>query len=112
VGKASVLDKAVGKMDKVKVLNFWLFRRSDTVVCRSSAKSLIMPTGMKPVSSVRLVGRRQSSVRPVRRTTRDCELLVMKIPDYGCVSNCYPVVIINVIVMRTQAVVRVIGTRV
>lgn len=71
MGKASVLDKAVGKMDKVKVLDFWPFRRSDTVVCRLSAKPLIMPTGMKPVSSVRLVGRRQSPVRPVRRTTKD-----------------------------------------
>jgi hypothetical protein len=71
MGKASILDKAVGKMEKVKVLDFWLFRRSDTVVCRSSAKLLIMPTGMKLASSVRLVGRRQSSVRPVRRTTKE-----------------------------------------
>jgi hypothetical protein len=71
MGKASILDKAVGKMDKVKALDFWLFRRSDTVVCRSSEKLLIIPTGMKPVSSVRLVGRRQSPVRPVCRTTKD-----------------------------------------
>jgi hypothetical protein len=71
MGKASILDKAVGKMDKVKVLDFWLLNLSDTVVCRSSEKLPIMPTGMKPVSSVRLVGRRQSPVRPVRRTTKD-----------------------------------------
>jgi hypothetical protein len=71
MGKASILDKAVGKMEKVKVLDFWLFRRSDTMVCRLSAKLPIIPTCMKPVSSVRLVGRRQPSVRPVCRTTRD-----------------------------------------
>jgi hypothetical protein len=70
MGKASFLDKAVGKMEKVEVLDFWLFRRSDTAVCSSSAKLLIIPTGMKPVSSVRPAGRRQSLVRPRRRTAK------------------------------------------
>jgi hypothetical protein len=39
-------------------------------VCRSLAKLLIIPTDMKLVSSVRLVGRRQSLARPVRRKTK------------------------------------------
>lgn len=30
MGKANILDKAVGKMEKVNVLDFWLFLRSDT----------------------------------------------------------------------------------
>jgi hypothetical protein len=61
-------------LERWKRLRSWisgLFRRSDTMVCRSSARLLIMPRGMKPVSFVRLVGRRQSLVRRVRRTTKD-----------------------------------------
>jgi hypothetical protein len=70
-GKLMFWTRLLGRWKRLTSWIFVLFRRSDTVVCRSSAKLLIMPTGMKPVSSVRLVGRRQSSVRPVRRTARD-----------------------------------------
>jgi hypothetical protein len=72
LGKANILDKAIGKMDKVKIPGFLaISRHSDTVICRLLARLRIIPTGMKPVSSVRLVGRRQPSVRPVHRTTKD-----------------------------------------
>ena len=70
-GRLVCWTRLLGRWKRLRFLISGLFRRSDIVVCRSSAKLLIMPRGMKPVSSARLVGRRQSSVRRVRRTTKD-----------------------------------------
>lgn len=87
-GKPGLLDKASGKADKVKVLRSWLFRRSDTTVCRSSERLPEIPRNMKPVCSVRQVESKPLLAKPVRPMTRDSDstwIVVLKIADYRSV---------------------------
>ena len=74
-GKLTFWTRLLARWKRLRPLYFWLFHRSDTVVCRSSEKPPIILRCMKLVSFVRQVGRRQSAVRPVRLTTRgrNCE---------------------------------------
>jgi hypothetical protein len=92
VGKASLMDKVIGKAEKVGFLHRLLFLFPDTMVCRSSEKLLRTLRCTKLVSSVRRVGSRQLLVKPVRRMARN---LTPIFPPY-----CIDVIIVD-IVLRT-----------
>jgi hypothetical protein len=76
MGEATLMDKFIGKTEKVRSSLSGDVTALTSLNCRLSEKLLGMRKGMKLESFVRRVGRRQSQARPARRMTKGLELLL------------------------------------